>query len=165
MDFEFIGLVILIFLGYVMPIIFGVIGTMHLSDCPQQPYIPIYLGVGGLVMVLAQLPYLSCCKQRVEGKPELHTLLTVCKVLLFLILIGWFLAGSVWIYSIYPPNYDPSAKVYCAKTLYLLAFWLMNVCYICIGLGLVGWFFCYLRSDHNMNICSFFRSRLYTPMS
>ncbi|KAF2897918.1 hypothetical protein ILUMI_08256 [Ignelater luminosus] len=38
--------------------------------------------------------------------------------------------GSVWIYSIYQPNYDPQLGEHCNKTTYLLAFWLLTLHYI-----------------------------------
>lgn len=35
------------------------------------------------------------------------------------------LAGDVWVFSVYQPNYDPTAAdgLYCDKTLYTFAFW------------------------------------------
>ena len=42
-------------------------------------------------------------------------------------------AGNVWIYSIYQPNYNPSAGPHCDKTLYLFAFWITSLVYILIG--------------------------------
>ncbi|KAI1898815.1 hypothetical protein AGOR_G00076240 [Albula goreensis] len=165
MDLEFIGLIVGMILSYVMPMVFGAYGVMHLEDCTQQPYIPIYMGVVGLLVLAAQLPYLSCCERRTEGRPMLQSLLRAAKVVLFIILICWFIAGSVWIYSIYPPNYDSSGKeAYCAKTLYLFAFWFHNVCYICIGLGLIAGLYFYLKGDCDVNICSCFKPRSYTPL-
>ena len=34
-------------------------------------------------------------------------------------------AGDVWVFSVYQPNYDPTAAdgLYCNKTLYTFAFW------------------------------------------
>ncbi|KAJ8281960.1 hypothetical protein COCON_G00044790 [Conger conger] len=164
MDLELAGLIIILLLSYVMPIVLGIVGALHLDDCPQQPYIPIYLGVGGLLILAARLPYLKCCERRADEQPALRSISNVCKVLLFLILFCWFLAGSVWVYSIYPPNYD-SSGVYCAKTLYLFSFWLTNLCYIGIAVGLVFGLYTYLKSDGDLRICSFFRSSSYTPVS
>uniref|UniRef100_A0A8C2EFE1 Si:dkey-19b23.14 n=1 Tax=Cyprinus carpio TaxID=7962 RepID=A0A8C2EFE1_CYPCA len=48
---------------------------------------------------------------------------------------GVFLA-FVWIYSIYPPNYNQTLN-YCNKTLYLFAFWLNTVCYGCLAVLLL----------------------------
>lgn len=43
--------------------------------------------------------------------------------------------GNVWIFSIYQPNYDPTAAdgLYCNKTLYTFAFW--NAVYETVGMG------------------------------
>uniref|UniRef100_A0A8C1KHJ8 Si:dkey-19b23.14 n=1 Tax=Cyprinus carpio TaxID=7962 RepID=A0A8C1KHJ8_CYPCA len=49
-----------------------------------------------------------------------------------------FIAGSVWIYSVHPPSYDPTnGQNYCNKTLYLFAFWLNTVCYGCLAVLLL----------------------------
>uniref|UniRef100_A0A672K0K6 Uncharacterized protein n=1 Tax=Sinocyclocheilus grahami TaxID=75366 RepID=A0A672K0K6_SINGR len=47
--------------------------------------------------------------------------------------------GSVWVYSIYPPNYNQAVAgdVYCNKTLYLFAFWTTTLGYILLGLALL----------------------------
>lgn len=48
------------------------------------------------------------------------------------------IAGSVWIYSLHPPSYDPTnEEKYCNKTLYLFAFWLNTVCYGCLAVLLL----------------------------
>lgn len=48
------------------------------------------------------------------------------------------IAGSVWIYSMHPPSYDPrNQQNYCNKTLYLFAFWLNTVCYGCLAVLLL----------------------------
>ncbi|KAG5852055.1 zgc:103586 isoform X1 [Anguilla anguilla] len=165
MDLELAGLIALLFLSYVLPFTLGLTGALHLDECPQQPYIPIYLGVGGLLAVAAQLPYLKCCERRTDERPALRSLLKVYKALIFLVLFGWFITGSVWVYSIYPPNYDSSGTVYCAKTLYLVAFWFTNICYIFIAMGLAFGLYFYLKNGCDLNICSFFRSRSYTPLT
>ena len=51
---------------------------------------------------------------------------------------AWFVAGNVWIYSNYEPNYtDPSSPDFCNKKLYLFAFWVTNSYYILYGVELV----------------------------
>ncbi|KAM9424145.1 uncharacterized protein KZ484_008866 isoform 2-T2 [Pholidichthys leucotaenia] len=46
-----------------------------------------------------------------------------------------FLAGTWWVFSVYQPNYDPTAAdgLYCNKTLYTFAFW--NVVFEIFGLA------------------------------
>ncbi|KAM4536289.1 transmembrane protein 272-like [Odontesthes bonariensis] len=111
------------------------IGAVYLNDCPQQPYIPIYLivvGVFGLVLaVLSCLPF----------APNLDGCIAcgACIVLNSLIssfLFCWFIAGNVWIYSIYEPNYNKNTTnvdPYCDKTVYLFAFWTTTLVYILSG--------------------------------
>lgn len=45
--------------------------------------------------------------------------------------------GDVWIFSIYPPNYDPTAAdgLYCDKTLYTFALW--NAVFETFGIGVL----------------------------
>uniref|UniRef100_A0A671PEY0 Si:dkey-19b23.14 n=1 Tax=Sinocyclocheilus anshuiensis TaxID=1608454 RepID=A0A671PEY0_9TELE len=58
--------------------------------------------------------------------------------ILFLFVVCWFITGSVWIYSVHPPSYDPTNEEnYCNKTLYLFAFWLNTVCYGCLAVLLL----------------------------
>ncbi|KAJ8254786.1 hypothetical protein GJAV_G00197340 [Gymnothorax javanicus] len=165
MDLEFAGIITLAVLSYVVPIALGMIGAFNVSNCPQQPLIPIYLGVCGLLMVAAQLPYLSHCESWAEGNPTRRSLLKVCKVVLFLVLGAWFIAGSVWVYTIYPPNYDSSGKAeYCGKTVYLIAFWFSNLCYILVPLALILGFY-YVNRDSERSICPCLKSRTYTPIA
>ncbi|KAJ8338190.1 hypothetical protein SKAU_G00371560 [Synaphobranchus kaupii] len=93
MDLELVGLIILLFLSYAMPIALGLIGA--LNSC----------SAGFLQVVCGSIPYIL-------------------------------------------QTYDSyGTSVYCAKTLYLFAFWFTNACYICIGVGLVFGLYSYLKSD------------------
>lgn len=125
-------------------------------QCPQGEYIPVYLIVGGniyltnqqwplyhapkliiflgLLGVLKQLLHLSV---RVRKTPEemaaermRHT---PAHTLLDCFMLGWFIIGSVWVYELYEPNYDPSQGLYCNRTLYLFAYWLITSVYICLA--------------------------------
>ncbi|XP_074479861.1 transmembrane protein 272-like isoform X2 [Sebastes fasciatus] len=107
-----------------------IIGAMYQHDCPRQPYIPIYLLVMGIVsLVLNVLSILPCCANFGNQSKAWG-----CLVSLFF--FCWFIAGNVWIYSIYEPNYNntiSSMDTYCNKTLYLFAFWTTNLFYILLG--------------------------------
>ncbi|XP_061565552.1 transmembrane protein 272-like [Cololabis saira] len=111
----------------ILPIAQIAIGAVYLHDCPRQPYIPIYLIVFGVLGVLnAVLPILP------------NTLCMALNSLMSLLLFCWFIAGNVWIYSIYQPNYDKnttSVDPYCDKTLYLFSFWTTTLVYILLGLS------------------------------
>uniref|UniRef100_A0A3Q1FF77 Uncharacterized protein n=1 Tax=Acanthochromis polyacanthus TaxID=80966 RepID=A0A3Q1FF77_9TELE len=105
------------------------------DDCPLQPYIPIYLIVGGTFSLL--VPLLSCLSCAKKPAP----LYLVWNLLVSSFVFAWFIAGNVWIYSIYPPNYNKNSTTinvdpYCDKTLYLFAFWITTAGYILLGLAL-----------------------------
>ncbi|XP_072562517.1 transmembrane protein 272-like [Paramormyrops kingsleyae] len=125
----------------VLPIAQIAIGVVYMKDCPAEHYIPIYLVVtGSFSLALAVLSCLPCSQESDEGdQGPLYKLCTTWNSLVSFFLFCWFIAGNVWIYSIYAPDYDPKAGVsYCNKTLYLFAFWTTTLCYILLGLMLVG---------------------------
>ncbi|XP_027143483.1 transmembrane protein 272-like [Larimichthys crocea] len=110
----------------IIPISQIVMGLACRLDCPKQNYIPIFLLVNGgvLMLLLYMLPWHS----------SIHK---ACFGLVSLFLFGWFIAGNVWIYSIYEPNYNEtttSTDPYCNKTLYQFAFWTITLHYIVLGL-------------------------------
>lgn len=132
------------------------IGAMYLQDCPQQHYIPVYVlvcGVFGLFPCL--LSCLPSTKKTEEGNQTAtnHT----CNVLNFLVsafLFCWMICGSVWIYSINPPNYNQTVagEPYCNKTLYLFAYWTTTLEYILIGLVLLIGCCSFIFAAHIMNV-------------
>lgn len=116
-------------------------GVKYLSECSVQPFIPIYLVVLGASSLLSlTLTYSS----RIWDDGCVGVLIIVFMTLLHLFSFAWFIAGTVWVYQIYPPNYIPEGTLYCNKTAYLFAFvittlvWaisvLMFVCGCCCGL-------------------------------
>ncbi|XP_041635830.1 transmembrane protein 272-like [Cheilinus undulatus] len=127
----------------IMPIAQIAIGAVHLDDCPRQRYIPIYLIVVGVFgLVLTVLSCLPCAREPKEGPPSpLSRVCTIWNSLTSFFLFCWFIAGNVWIYSIYQPNYKKNTtdiSSYCNKTLYLFAFWTTTLVYILLGGFLIG---------------------------
>ncbi|TNM93804.1 hypothetical protein fugu_001980 [Takifugu bimaculatus] len=125
----------------IMPVAQIAIGAVHLDDCPREPYIPIYLIVLGVfTLALALLSCLPCSRQASdEPTNPLSRVCTAWNSLTTLFLFCWFVAGNVWIYSIYKPNYDKTAAdPYCDRTLYLFAFWTTTLVYILLGFFFVG---------------------------
>ncbi|XP_076130580.1 transmembrane protein 272-like [Alosa pseudoharengus] len=118
-----------------IPIAEIVIGALYLQNCPIQRYIPIYLVVMGAFTL--SLTLLSCLPGTQEpedgGQTVISSICTAWNSIVSLFLFCWFIAGNVWIYSIYQPSYDPKAGAYCDKTLYLFAFWITSLVYILIG--------------------------------
>ncbi|XP_074479866.1 transmembrane protein 272-like [Sebastes fasciatus] len=127
----------------VMPIAQIAIGAVHLDDCPRQHYIPVYLIVVGIFgLMLGVLSCLPCTKTPEDGTSSpISRLCTAWNSLITFFLFCWFIAGNVWIYSIYQPNYNKNTTntdPYCDRTLYLFAFWTTTLVYILLGLFLVG---------------------------
>uniref|UniRef100_UPI0037E79302 transmembrane protein 272-like n=1 Tax=Semicossyphus pulcher TaxID=241346 RepID=UPI0037E79302 len=127
----------------IMPIAQIAIGVVHLDNCPRQHYIPIYLIVVGVFgLVLAVLSCLPCAQEPTDGTTNpLSRVCTAWNSITSFFLFCWFIAGNVWIYSIYQPNYNKNSTdtdPYCDKTLYLFAFWTTTLVYILFGLFLVG---------------------------
>ncbi|RDD47640.1 hypothetical protein TrispH2_000878 [Trichoplax sp. H2] len=140
-----------IFLGIFLaiPISLIVIGAIYKDQCPVQPKIPIYLIVLGSFGLLKNL--LDLCQQVSKGDTDdsddsedsdnsessKSNNVQSYETLITCFLIAWFIAGNVWIYSIYKPSFNPMDIKYCNQTLYLFAFWITTAGYIIVG------FFCF----------------------
>ncbi|XP_072544680.1 transmembrane protein 272-like [Salminus brasiliensis] len=120
-----------------IPIAQIAMGVVYLNECPKQHYIPLYLVVCGVFStVRSLLSCLPCNKKEEDGSSSgLNILCNVWNGLVFAFMFCWFISGSVWIYSIYPPNYNSTmpGEPYCNKTLYLFAFWTTTVTYIILA--------------------------------
>lgn len=113
------------------------IGSVYFRDCPAQYLIPYYLIISGastlLLLFLASLP---CGYDSDPPQPSL--LMVVSQGLIVLFKIAFFIAGNVWIYSIYYPNYiNHDAVNYCHQVLYLYAFWVTTASYILLGMMII----------------------------
>ncbi|XP_051982931.1 transmembrane protein 272-like [Xyrauchen texanus] len=108
------------------------LGTIHFHECPVQPYLPIYLtviGASGLLSLL--LLYI----RNTLDDCLLARFCCVFSLMLYIFNACWFFAGTYWIYSIYPPNYNPnSTGDHCHRTLYLFAFWFNNIGFLCLSI-------------------------------
>ncbi|KAJ3585631.1 hypothetical protein NHX12_014350 [Muraenolepis orangiensis] len=105
---------------------------MYLKECPRQPYIPIYLVVAGVFELMLGL-LSNAHRQKDAPSTQLKNICVVWNSLTLLFIFCWFIAGNVWIYSIYEPNYNQTTTAtdpYCNKTLYLFAFWTTTLVYI-----------------------------------
>ncbi|KAG7262399.1 hypothetical protein CRUP_024067 [Coryphaenoides rupestris] len=121
-----------------------VLCAVYLDSCPRQPYIPIYLVVVGVCgLMLSLLSCLPCSQQSEDDQPAtpLNRICATWNSLTSFFLFCWFIAGNVWIYSIYEPNYDRNSTAvdpYCDRTLYLFAFWTTTLVYILLALFMFG---------------------------
>ncbi|KAK0145589.1 hypothetical protein N1851_015487 [Merluccius polli] len=102
---------------------------MHLNSCPAQPYIPIYLIVLGVSsLLLLVLTYVQGPKQ--QGVVSILT--SACISFLHIFNTCWFVAGTVWVYAIYPPSYSDTEGGYCHRNVYQLAFYFNSLCWVLV---------------------------------
>lgn len=117
------------------------LGATHLSRCPVQPSIPIYL----IVLGATSLVSLSLTYSRDTWRDGMASIMcSACIAILHLFSFGWFIAGTTWVYPVFPPDYTPGAFRYCHRITYQFAFtvttivWaattLMFVCGCCFAL-------------------------------
>ncbi|KAL4631460.1 hypothetical protein GN956_G15504 [Arapaima gigas] len=113
------------------------IAQITMDDCPLQSYIPLYLLVSGTFGLLFGLVSCLPCSRGEEdgGWTALGSFCTALNSLLVAFLFCWFITGNVWIFSIYPPNYDSTIpqEPYCDRSLYLFAFWTTAAVYVLLG--------------------------------
>eukprot|EP00118_Oscarella_pearsei_P028767 m.2883 g.2883 ORF g.2883 m.2883 type:complete len:216 (+) comp8948_c0_seq1:120-767(+) len=132
---------ILIGICMALPVSMIVIGAIYLDDCPCKRYIPIYLivaGCFGIVKTSISLTRRSFCRDKDSDDDESYEKKkkeNPFEMILNCFLFAWFIAGNVWIYSIYTTYCDNGVGCGCEcdKTLYLYAFWLTTSMYILIG--------------------------------
>uniref|UniRef100_A0A665V7Q1 Uncharacterized protein n=1 Tax=Echeneis naucrates TaxID=173247 RepID=A0A665V7Q1_ECHNA len=127
--------------------------VVYFMECPQQPNIPNYL-LGMALIPLLMIPFVTFPCESYAAQPQEHPRgrKACLQFLLGLFVFTWILMGDVWVFSIYQPNYDPTAAdgLYCNKTLYTFAFWKAVWETLAILVSLVYLF-----------ICSFFLNMIY----
>ncbi|CAN9503697.1 unnamed protein product [Ophioblennius macclurei] len=109
-------------------------GALYIGHCPLQPNIPIYLVVLGASNIIAlTISYIMpAC-----GHTLIGLLTRSIGGLIYIFLFCWFIAGTHWIYSIYPPSYTPGTSRYCHKTPYLFAFIVTTLQWSAVGIVLI----------------------------
>jgi len=122
-----------------------VIGAMYLNDCTLRPGIPIILIINGSVGVLQsisesinkRLNSNSNERNGSQSAPVSTRVSSTFKIevnVLRLIAIASFIAWCVLVYGSDKPEYDnTNSEYYCHQTLYLFAFWLLNIYFIIIA--------------------------------
>ncbi|XP_078518269.1 transmembrane protein 272-like [Lissotriton helveticus] len=100
-----------------------VIGSVYLQQCPAQRFIPIYLIVNGVTVIIMSL--LSIVAGLRPNKLVYGIL-----ALLSLFWFAWLITGSVWTFPLYP-NYTN-----CNRTVYLFTFSILIIQWIVLALSL-----------------------------
>ncbi|XP_037831565.1 transmembrane protein 272-like [Kryptolebias marmoratus] len=104
------------------------LGATHLDRCPVQPHIPIYLIVMGATSILSLIFTYST---KMDG--VIHVLSTACMTVLHIFSFAWLIAGTSWVYAVYPPDYS-EGDLYCHKMTYLFAFVITTLMWVAVSL-------------------------------
>jgi len=133
-----IGCTIACSITVVIPVCMIVIGSVYFHDCTAEPYIPIFLIVGGSFSVFKYLIGVLSRVRRAETGSEQDPQPThPVQSLITFFLCGWFITGCVWVYRIYWPETSQQlvgTEHYCNPVVYIFAFWLITTAYIFLGL-------------------------------
>ncbi|XDV18950.1 hypothetical protein PO909_024540 [Leuciscus waleckii] len=123
------------------------LGTIHFHECPVQPKLPVYMTVIGATGLLSLL--LMYLRNTLDDCP-LARFCTAFILMLCVFIVCWFIAGTYWIYSVYPPSNDSTRTGnHCQRTLYLFAFWFNNICFLCVSMLFV---FCLYTILYNCTV-------------
>jgi len=133
-----IGCTIACSITVVIPFCMIVIGSVYFHDCPAEPYIPIFLIVGGSFSAFKYfIGVLSRVRRAETGADQDPQPTHPVQSLITFFLCGWFITGCVWVYRIYWPITQENmagTENYCNPVVYLFAFWLITTAYIFLGL-------------------------------
>lgn len=118
----------------ILPISSIVLGVIHRHHCPIDVNIPIYLIVSGTVGLVVHILELFTKIKNRDTSSSVSSPVRMLRGCLQCFLFGWFIAGNVWIYSAYKPEYvDQSSATYCHVILYLFAFWTTTAVWIALS--------------------------------
>ncbi|KAM9839054.1 transmembrane protein 272-like [Aulostomus maculatus] len=110
------------------------LGATHVGSCPVQPYIPVYLVILGVTSLLSLI--ITYSNSIWEGSIVSITV-PVCMSLLYTISFCWFIAGTYWVYNVYPPSYSSGTTQYCHRITYQFAFAVTTLLWVFVTLFFV----------------------------
>ncbi len=120
-----IHLTLWLLVGNAISIAAIIVGAMRIDMCPIQPKVPVYLIVAGSLGVaisLFQAAYFILAMRDLDTDSTDKCFVYI-HIILTLVSFGWFIAGCVWVFKVWKPDYDPtSGAEYCDEGLYLFAF-------------------------------------------
>ncbi|XP_020292040.1 peptidyl-prolyl cis-trans isomerase CYP95-like [Pseudomyrmex gracilis] len=121
-----------------VPILMFIFGVQFIKDCPKEPFIPVYMLIGGVLgtvrMVWALYSQIRSRRPEVLSVPSTRTYASPMKLLsvaLSFFLVVWFILGHYWILHIMWPEYEMtlySPNRWCHKMLYIFS--LVHLCVI-----------------------------------
>ncbi|RLU15603.1 hypothetical protein DMN91_011356 [Ooceraea biroi] len=121
-----------------VPILMFIFGVQFIKDCPIEPYIPVYMLIGGALgavrMIWALYSQIRSRRPEVLSVPAARSHVSPMKLLsiaLSCFLVAWFALGHYWILHIKWPEYELSLYApnrWCHKTLYIFS--LVHLCVI-----------------------------------
>uniref|UniRef100_T1IPP4 Uncharacterized protein n=1 Tax=Strigamia maritima TaxID=126957 RepID=T1IPP4_STRMM len=121
----------------IFPCIMLLIGLIYVHSCPAEKSIPVYLIVGGLMVIvsIAMTTVLECVYDGEDAPPVLKFMTYAVHVFNLI----WFITGSVWTYKAFKPEYDnEKAPNYCSIYMYTFSFTYFTVVYVLTGLLLLA---------------------------
>jgi len=132
-----VGLLVMVGITVVVPFCMLTIGSYYVKCCPAEPYIPVYLIVGGIFGLFKQFLTLKLRSQRSrqdDMEVSDSSFAASLQSLINSFLLCWFITGCYWVYSAYDSDFDnPKAANYCNIVLYTFAFWLLTSTFIFFG--------------------------------
>merc|ERR1712183_236949 len=130
----------IVFLGLfsAIPIAMICMGALHKDQCPMEPWIPIFMIVGGAVSLVTMILGIMLTAAKASDKGGVVIGVTILLALVGLFTFGWYIAGSVWVFSKWS-DWDQLKKAGgCYNDLYLFAFSLLIVFWVCGPCGAGG---------------------------
>ncbi len=118
-------------------------GALHTGECPIEPYIPIFLIVGGSSGVIKNVTLILESVVRRTRRLQLHSQRAkfatytwrVVNLIFNLFMLAWVIAGSYWVYHVYNDVNDTHFES-CDELLYKFAFGILTCSYILLVLML-----------------------------
>jgi hypothetical protein len=116
------------------------LGIIYVTDCPLQPFVPIFIIIGGLAGVIKTVLLLSenvmrknavAISTRLRHPKLLVRFWRVSNVIFDVFMLSWMVAGSYWIYSIYRQVVVTDYST-CNVVLYKISFSFVTCSYVLV---------------------------------